>query len=99
METIQIVLDTKLLRATDLAAKRQKVNRSALIRDALQRHLKRLRELELEDLDRRGYLAKPQRAEEYRIWEDAAAWPERRAGEMSAFAASRPRISKGRFWF
>ena len=40
-------------------AKRQKVNRSALIRDALQRHLKRLRELELEEQDRRGYLAKP----------------------------------------
>jgi DNA-binding transcriptional ArsR family regulator len=47
-----------------------------LIRDALQRHLKRLRELELEEQDRRGYLAKPQRVEEYRIWEDAAAWPE-----------------------
>ena len=76
METIQVVLDAKLLKATDLAAKRQKVNRSALIRDALQRHLKRLRELELEEQDRRGYLAKPQRAEEYRIWEDGAAWPE-----------------------
>ncbi|MGA3238270.1 MAG: ribbon-helix-helix protein, CopG family [Bryobacteraceae bacterium] len=76
METIQVVLDAKLLKAADLAAKRQKVNRSALIRDALQRHLKRLRELELEEQDRRGYLAKPQRAEEYRIWEDAAAWPE-----------------------
>src|SRR5260370_16813868 len=43
METIQVVLDTKLLKATDLAAKRQKVNRSALIRHALQQHLKRLR--------------------------------------------------------
>jgi hypothetical protein len=26
METIQVVLDTKLLKATDLAAKREKVN-------------------------------------------------------------------------
>ena len=76
METIQVVLDTKLLRATDFAAKRQKLNRSALIRQALQQHLKRLRELELEERDRRGYLAQPQREEEYRIWEDAAAWPE-----------------------
>jgi metal-responsive CopG/Arc/MetJ family transcriptional regulator len=76
METIQVVLDAKLLKATDLAAKRQKVNRSALIREALQRHLNRLRELELEEQDRRGYLAKPQRDEEFRIWEDAAAWPE-----------------------
>ena len=76
METIQVVLDTKLLRATDLAAKRRKVNRSALIRHAIEQHLKRLRELELEEQDRRGYLAQPQREDEYRIWEGAAAWPE-----------------------
>jgi metal-responsive CopG/Arc/MetJ family transcriptional regulator len=76
METIQVVLDAKLLKATDIAAKRQKVNRSALIRHALQQHLKRLHELELEARDRRGYLAQPQREKEFRIWEDAAAWPE-----------------------
>jgi len=76
VETIQVVLDEKLLKAADLAAKRQKVNRSALIRQALQQHLKRLRELELEERDRRGYLAKPQREQDFRIWEDAAAWPE-----------------------
>ena len=77
METIQVVLDRKLLKATDLAAKRHKVNRSALIRQALERHLKQLRELELEEQDRRGYLAKPQREEEFRIWEDTASWPRR----------------------
>lgn len=75
METIQVVLDKKLLKATDLAAKRYEVNRSALIRQALDRHLKYLHELELEDRDRRGYLARPQREEEFRIWEDAASWP------------------------
>ena len=63
-------------KAADYAAKRQKMNRSALIRQALQQHLKRLRELEMEERDRRGYLAHPQRKEEFRIWEDAAAWPE-----------------------
>lgn len=76
MQTIQLVLDAPLLKAADLAAKRQKVNRSALIREALAQHLKRLRELELEEKDRRGYLAHPQREDEFRIWEDAAAWPE-----------------------
>ena len=76
METIQVVLDAKLLKATNLAAKRQKVNRSALIREALHQHLKRLRELELEARDLRGYLAQPQREAEFRIWEDASAWPE-----------------------
>ena len=76
METIQVVLDKKLLKAADMAAKRQKVNRSALIREALQRHLRRLHELELEAQDRRGYLAQPQKEDEFRMWEDASAWPE-----------------------
>jgi hypothetical protein len=53
----------------------QKMNRSAFIRQALQQHLKRLRELTLEEQDRRGYLAHPQRQEEFRLWEDAATWP------------------------
>ena len=55
METIQIVLDTKLIKAADSAARRQKVNRSALIRQALEEHLKRLRVMELEERDRRGF--------------------------------------------
>ena len=76
METIQVVLDAKLLKAADVAAKRQQVNRSALIRRALQEHLKRLHELDLEERDRRGYQARPQRVEEYRPWEEIAAWPE-----------------------
>jgi metal-responsive CopG/Arc/MetJ family transcriptional regulator len=45
-ETIQVVLwvvlDPKLLRATEVAARRTKLNRSALIRDALRAHLKNL---------------------------------------------------------
>jgi hypothetical protein len=52
------------------------VNRSALIRRALEEHLKHLRVLELEERDRRGYKAQPQQLQEYRLWEDAAAWPE-----------------------
>ena len=40
---------------------------SALIRQALQQHLKRMWELELEERDRRGYLAQPQREEEFRV--------------------------------
>ena len=76
METIQVVLDAKLLKAADVAAKRQKVNRSALIRQALQEHLKRLRMLDLEERDRRGYQAQPQRVGEFLPWEETAAWPE-----------------------
>jgi len=76
METIQVVLDTKLRKAADLAAKRHKTNRSALMRDALREYLKRLHERELEEQERRAYLAQPQREEEYRVWEEIAAWPE-----------------------
>jgi len=76
METTQVVLDARLLKAADLAAKRQKVNRSALVRQALQEHLRRLHVADLEERDRRGYQARPQRVEEYRPWEEAAPWPE-----------------------
>ena len=76
METIQVVLDAKLLKAADMAAKRQKVNRSVLIRHALQEHLRRLNELELEERDRRGYLGRPQRDKDFRVWEEIAAWPD-----------------------
>jgi metal-responsive CopG/Arc/MetJ family transcriptional regulator len=76
METIQVVLDAKLLKAADTAAKRQKMNRSELIRQALREHLRRLRVVDLEERDRRGYHAQPQRIEEYRPWEEAAAWPD-----------------------
>jgi metal-responsive CopG/Arc/MetJ family transcriptional regulator len=76
METIQVVLDRKLLKAADVAAKRQKVNRLALIRRALEEHLKHLHVLDLEERDRRGFALKPQKVDEYRPWEEAAAWPD-----------------------
>ncbi len=76
METIQAVLNEELLEAADMAAKREKLNRSALTRQALDEHLKRLAIRDLEERDRRGYKAKPQREEEYRPWEDAAVWPD-----------------------
>jgi metal-responsive CopG/Arc/MetJ family transcriptional regulator len=67
----------QLLKATDSAAKRRRVNRSALIRHALQRYLKHLHDLELENGDRKGYLAQPQQEDEFHIWEEAASWPRR----------------------
>ena len=76
MQTIQVVLDEKLLKAADVAARRRKVNRSALIREALGEHLKRIRSSELDERDRRGYRARPQQSREFKVWEDAAAWPE-----------------------
>jgi metal-responsive CopG/Arc/MetJ family transcriptional regulator len=75
METVQIVLDEKLLRATDQAARRTRRNRSALVRDALREHLRRLAVRELEERDRSGY-AKRATREEVSQWEEEAAWPQ-----------------------
>ncbi len=75
METIQVVLDTKLLKAVDRAGLRTKQNRSALIREALKQHLLRLELQSLEDLDRQGYARKPQSTDEPGFWESQALWP------------------------
>jgi metal-responsive CopG/Arc/MetJ family transcriptional regulator len=75
METIQIVLDKKLLQATDQAARQTKRNRSALVRDALREHLRRLEVRAREERDRQGYSRRPQTTDESVVWEAEAAWP------------------------
>lgn len=76
METIQVVIDQKLLRATDKAARRCGKNRSALVRDALRYYLKDARIQELERLDREGYQRFPDTEADLQGWEEAAAWPD-----------------------
>jgi metal-responsive CopG/Arc/MetJ family transcriptional regulator len=77
METIQVVLGSTLLRATDSAAKRARINRSALVREALREYLKRIELRELEARDRVGYEAYPDDSKEAPDWERVAAWPQR----------------------
>jgi metal-responsive CopG/Arc/MetJ family transcriptional regulator len=77
METIQVVLGSTLLRATNGAARRARVNRSALVREALREYLKRLETRELEARDRTGYGEHPDVSTEAADWERAATWPER----------------------
>jgi len=76
MEIVQIVLDKKLLDAADRAAKRTRRNRSALVRDALREHLRRLELRAGEERDRQGYSQRPQADAEARGWESEATWPE-----------------------
>lgn len=76
METIQVVLDSKLLRATDRAARRAKQNRSALIREALREHLRQLEMCTMEEQERAAYTKHPQTKDEWLVWEAEAAWPE-----------------------
>jgi metal-responsive CopG/Arc/MetJ family transcriptional regulator len=76
MQIIQIVLDKKLLNAADQAARRTKRNRSALVRDALREHLRRLELRAREERDRQGYLRHSQTEGEAEAWESEATWPE-----------------------
>ncbi len=73
MQIVQIVLDKKLLRAADQAAKRTRRNRSALVRDALREHLQRLELRAAEERDRQGYSRQAQADAEG--WESEATWP------------------------
>ncbi len=74
METIQIVIEKELLQATDRAARRRRVNRSALVRDALRAYLRRLTVEERERRDRAGYVGR--RDSEFAVWDRVAAWPD-----------------------
>jgi metal-responsive CopG/Arc/MetJ family transcriptional regulator len=76
MEPIQVVLDKKLLQATDRAARLTKRNRSALVRDALREHLRQLGIQSLEERDRKVYAAHLPAMGESSDWEAEAAWPE-----------------------
>jgi len=76
MEIVQIVLDTKLLQAADQAAKLTGRNRSALVRDALREHLRRLKLRISEERDRQGYSQQSPAEAETRDWESEATWPQ-----------------------
>jgi metal-responsive CopG/Arc/MetJ family transcriptional regulator len=75
MERVQIVLDKSLLQATDRAASGMKQNRSALVREALREHLKRLEIRIKAERDRQGYARQLQTRDEISLWEGEAAWP------------------------
>jgi metal-responsive CopG/Arc/MetJ family transcriptional regulator len=75
METIQIVLEPELLKAADRAARKTKQNRSALVRDALREHLRRLEVRASEERDREGYAKRRATRDESTAWEAEAAWP------------------------
>ena len=76
MATIQIVLDSNLLRSVDRAAKNLKTSRSALFRDALRAHLKRLDLQQKERLDREGYIRDQDSLDELAAWDNVADWLE-----------------------
>ena len=72
VKTVQVVLEADLLAQADEAARRTGTNRSALIRDALREHLRRLRILRLEEQHRLGYERFPDVEDDLKGWEAAA---------------------------
>ena len=76
METVQVVLGKELVRAADRAARKHRINRSALIRDALREHLKRLAARQRERRDREGYEARPIGRGEFAAWDKVGEWPD-----------------------
>ena len=76
MATIQVVLETKLLRTADRIARKLKINRSALFRDALRAYVQRLDLREREARDREGYVRYPDSLDEPAVWDKVADWPE-----------------------
>jgi metal-responsive CopG/Arc/MetJ family transcriptional regulator len=76
MQIVQVVLDKKLLQAADQAAQRTRQNRSALVRDALREHLRRLDLRAREERDRQGYSRRSPADAEAQGWESEAAWPQ-----------------------
>ncbi|HWG22214.1 MAG TPA: ribbon-helix-helix domain-containing protein [Terracidiphilus sp.] len=75
METVQIVIDKDLLEAADRAARRTKLNRSELVREALREHLRRMEIRAREERDCEGYAKRPPAGDEVHAWEREAAWP------------------------
>ena len=75
--TIHIVLDKSLLTAANRFAKKARMNRSAVIREALREYIIRKRYKELVEQEHRSYLEHPDSVDEILLWEREAAWPRR----------------------
>jgi len=76
METIQVVLEEALLKEADRAVRKLKTNRSALFREALRAHLRRLESADREKRDREGYIRYPDSLDEPAAWDRVADWPD-----------------------
>ena len=77
MKTIQVVLDERTLAVADRAAKRSKINRSALVRRAIKFYAEYERERSLEEQHRRGYEQHPVQPGEFDAWDTVRTWPDK----------------------
>ncbi len=84
MQTVQVVLDADLLQEADLAARKHNINRSALIRDALRGHLKRMHILDLEQEERLAYQRIPASREDKLALVEIASWAGEEGSQISS---------------
>lgn len=76
MKPIQILMDEELLKRIEKEARRQKLDRSKLIRQAVAEFLEARRREEADRRDIEGYERFPQDPKEIMAWERIQAWPE-----------------------
>jgi metal-responsive CopG/Arc/MetJ family transcriptional regulator len=76
MRTVQLTLDEELVEAVDKTAKKLGTTRSGFTREALRAALVQSRERELERKHREGYLRKPPKRGEFKVWEKEQVWGE-----------------------
>jgi metal-responsive CopG/Arc/MetJ family transcriptional regulator len=76
LKTIQVTIDEPLLVEVDRAIRELGVTRSAFIRDALRRAVRRHRIAQMERKHAEGYARHPVRPGEFDGWEDEQVWPE-----------------------
>ena len=74
MKTIQMTIDETLLERVDELVEELDTNRSALIRELLERALAAHHRRELERLDEKGYQRFPSEAEEVELWLGVQDW-------------------------
>lgn len=72
----QLTLDEALVDAVDRLAKKLGTTRSGFTREALRAALARSKERERERRHREGYLRKPPKRGEFRVWEKEQVWGE-----------------------
>jgi metal-responsive CopG/Arc/MetJ family transcriptional regulator len=74
VKTVRLILDEKLVKAVDSAAKKLGTTRSAFTREALRSALKPVQVRELESRHREGYGRKPVKRDEFGNWESEQVW-------------------------
>lgn len=74
MKVIQMTLDEDLIKEVDKTVKKLGTTRSAFTRQALKESLVHLKQLELEEKHKKGYLKKPIKKDEFNDWENEQVW-------------------------